>query len=129
MKTLNRAMLIGHLAADPELRETKSGKTVCSFALATNRFLKSDGEKQEIADFHKIIAWGKLGEICAEHLSKGMAVYVDGRIINRSFEDKDGKRHYVTEIVLDGLNMLTSKKSGVGEQKVEVKAMPGMVAA
>jgi len=121
MRSLNRAMLIGHIAADPELRQTKDGLSVANFPLATNHFVKGDnGEKREFADFHRIIAWGKLGEICEEYLKKGMAVYVDGRIVNRSFDDKEGKKHYRTEIIAETLNILTWKRGKSGKGEIEI---------
>jgi single-strand DNA-binding protein len=115
-------MLIGHLAADPELRQTKSGHTVVNFPVATNRvFRNEDGSKKEIVDFHRILAWNKLGEICGEYLHKGQAIYLEGRLTNHSFDDNDGKKHFRTEIVADGLNILTWKKnkSGNGEIGIE----------
>ena len=122
MRSLNRVMLIGHLAADPELRQTKSGHTVTTFPVATNRFSKSEsGEKRSIADFHRVVAWEKLGEICSDYLQKGMAVYLDGRIVNSSYEDKNGVRQYRTEIMADGLNILTWKKSRNGVDEVAIE--------
>lgn len=119
-------MLIGHLAADPELRQTRNGNSVANFPLATNRkALNEEGKKQEIADFHRIIAWRGLADVSEKILKKGMAVFVEGRIINHSFEDKDGNRHYRTEIVADNLNLLTSKKSKKGMQEVGIEDMPG----
>ena len=112
MRTLNRVTLIGHLAADPEIRQTKSGIAVATFAVATNRGVKkNDGEKRETADFHRIVAWRGLAEVCAQYIVKGSAVYLEGHIINNSFEDKDGNKHYKTEIVADRVDILTWKKS------------------
>lgn len=117
-------MLIGHLAADPELRQTKTGHTVTTFPLATNRLSKTeDGEKRSIADFHRVVAWEKLGEICSNYLQKGMAVYLDGRIINSSYEDKNGVRQFKTEIMADGLNILTWRKSKNGLNEVAIEDM------
>lgn len=115
-------MLIGHLAADPEIRQTKTGHTVTTFPVATNRLSKSgNGEKRNIADFHRIVAWEKLGEICSNYLQKGMAIYLDGRIVNSSYEDKSGVRQYRTEIMADGLNILTWKKSKNGLNEVAIE--------
>lgn len=122
MRSLNRVMLIGHLAADPEIRQTKTGHTLTTFPVATNRLSKSqDGEKKSIADFHRIVAWEKLGEICSNYLHKGMAVYLDGRIVNSSYEDKKGVRQYRTEIMADGLNILTWRKSKNGLNEVAIE--------
>jgi len=117
-------MLIGHLAADPELRQTKSGKAVANFPLATNRLVKSEeGKKQEVADFHRVVAWSKLAEICSQYLIKGMAVFIEGRLTNTSFDDKDGVRHFRTEIVADTLNILTPKKSRDGVEELDIKVV------
>ncbi len=124
MRSLSRVMLIGHLAADPELRQTKSGKAVANFPLATNRLVKSEeGKKQEVADFHRVVAWSKLAEICSQYLIKGMAVFIEGRLTNTSFDDKDGVRHFRTEIVADTLNILTPKKSRDGVEELDIKVV------
>lgn len=128
MRSLNRVMLIGHLAADPELRQTKNGHTVVSFPMATNRVLNSkDGTKRELVDFHRVLAWNKLAEICNQYLVKGMAVYVEGRLANHSFDDKDGNKHFRTEIVSDELNILTWKKSKAGKPEIGIEEMPGTI--
>ena len=122
MRSLNRVMLIGHLAADPELRQTKSGHTVVNFPIATNRvFRNEDGSKREAVDFHRILAWNKLADICGEYLHKGMAIYLEGRLANHSFDDNDGKKHFRTEIVADGLNILTWKKNKSGNSEIGIE--------
>ena len=121
MRSLNRMMLIGHLAADPDFRTTGSGVTVATFPVATNRdWRSSDGEKKEAVDYHKVVAWRNMADICAQHLVKGSPVYVDGRLQNSSYEDKDGKKCFSTEIVLDRLNVLVYKKKKDGVE-VNVK--------
>ena len=108
-------MLIGHLAANPDLKKTESGISVATFPLATNRDWKtSDGEKKEAVDYHKIVAWRKLADVCAQHLVKGSPVYIAGRLQNTSYEDKEGKKHFGTEIVLDELNVLVYKRGKAG---------------
>lgn len=122
MRSLNRVMLIGHLAADVDFRETKSGLAVANFPVATNHIIREkDGKKREIVDFHKIVAWGKLGDICNEYLEKGTAVYLDGRLVNRSFEDKKGNRHFRTEVIADCINILTWAKGRSGEEEVGIQ--------
>lgn len=122
MRSLNRVMLIGHLAADPEKRLTTTGKTVVNFPLATNRdWHDSEGKKQQATDFHRVIAWQKLGEICDTHLKKGSAICVEGRLSNRSYEDKEGKTRYITEIVSDDVNIFTWKKSRDGAEEVNME--------
>lgn len=117
-------MLIGHLAADVEFRETKSGLAVANFPIATNyQIRENNGKKRESVDFHRVVAWGGLAEICSEYLAKGMAVYLDGRIMNRSFEDKDGNRHFRTEIVADNVNILTWKDGKKGEKEVGIESI------
>ena len=126
MRSLNRVMLIGHLAADVEMRQTKNGHTVVNFPLATNYIAKNeDGSKRELTDFHRVIAWNGFGQMCGQYLKKGMAVYLEGRLLNRSFDDKEGKRHYKTEVVAEDLNILTWKKVKTG-QEVGIEAMPGV---
>lgn len=122
MRSLNRVMLIGHLAADPEMKQTKNGHTVVNFPVATNRiFRNEDGTKREVVDFHRVLAWDKLGEICGSYLVKGMAVYMEGRLANRSFDDSEGKKHFRTEIVVDELNILTWKKNKAGKGEIGIE--------
>lgn len=108
-------MLIGHLAANPELKKAESGISIATFPVATNRdWRTSDGEKKEAVDYHKVVAFRKLADICVQHLVKGSPVYISGRLQNSSFDGNDGKKHFVTEIVLDELSILVYKKSKEG---------------
>ena len=105
--SLNKAMVIGNLTRDPELRKTTSGQSVCSFAVATNRvYTDASGQKKDQPDYHNIVAWGKLGEICAQYLVKGKKVYIDGRMQTRDWEGQDGQKKYRTEIVAENMIML-----------------------
>lgn len=98
---LNKAMVFGNLTRDPELRSTPSGQQVCSFGIATNRvFKKPDGQKGEQTEFHNVVAWGRLGETCAQYLRKGSSAYVEGRLQTRNWE-KDGVKQYKTEIIAE----------------------------
>ncbi|MBW1929275.1 MAG: single-stranded DNA-binding protein [Deltaproteobacteria bacterium] len=107
MASVNKVILIGNLGADPELRYTPSGRAVATFNLATKeQWTTKEGEKGERTEWHRVVAWGKLGEICGEYLHKGKQVYVEGRIQTRSWEDKDGNRRYTTEIVAKTMQML-----------------------
>jgi single-strand DNA-binding protein len=110
-KSLNKVMLIGNLGKDPELRYTPSGVAVATFTIATNESWKDqDGNLQERTEWHTIVAWRKLAEICAEWLKKGKKIYIEGRIQTRSFDDKNtGAKRYVTEIVADNMIMLDSR--------------------
>ena len=111
MKSLNRVQLIGNLTRDPELRYTPSGKPVCTFGLATNRSWNTDsGEKHEETEFHKIVAWNKLGELCSQFLVKGRKVYVEGRLQTRKWKTQEGQDRETTEIVIDDMILLDSKK-------------------
>jgi len=104
-------MLIGNLTRDPNLRFTPNGTAVCSFGLATNRsWTSSDsGEKQERVDFHNVVAWGKLAEICGQLLHKGDKTYVEGRIQTRDWKTEDGAERRITEIVIDNMMLLSSR--------------------
>lgn len=115
-KSLNKVMLIGNLGKDPELRYTTSGVAVATFSLATNEAWKDqDGNLQERTEWHNIVAWRKLAEICGEWLKKGKKIYVEGRIQTRSYDDKNtGAKKYVTEIVADNIIMLDSKPGTEG---------------
>lgn len=107
MASLNRATLIGNLTRDPEFKTTPTGQSVVSFAVATNRaWLDVNRQKQEKADFHNIVAWGKLAEICNQYLKKGRKVFIEGRIQTRDWQGQDGVKRYRTEIVADNMIML-----------------------
>jgi single-strand DNA-binding protein len=113
-RSLNRVQLIGNLTRDPELRYTPQGTAVCTFGLATNRSWTTDnGDKKEEAEYHKIVAWNKLGELCSQLLSKGRKVYVEGRLSTRSWTGQDGVQKTTTEIVIDDMIILDSRKEGV----------------
>lgn len=121
MKSLNRVTLLGHLVANPDLKSTKSGKQVASFALATNNeWYDHDGELQRSVDFHRIVAWEKLADITGRFLSKGCPVLLEGRLTNRSYEGKDKMRHYITEVVVNNLHLLQWKKEN---NSVEAKEL------
>ncbi|HPS40720.1 MAG TPA: single-stranded DNA-binding protein [Candidatus Woesebacteria bacterium] len=112
-RSLNKVMLIGNLTRDPNLRYTPNGTAVASFGIATNRsWTPADGgDKQERVDFHNIVAWSKLAEICGQLLHKGDKVYVEGRIQTRDWKTESGEVRKVTEIIIDNM-MLLSNKSG-----------------
>jgi len=109
-RSLNKAELIGNLTRDPELRYTPAGAAVCTFGLATNRQWTIDsGEKKEDVEFHRIVAWNKLAELCAQLLSKGRKVYVEGRLQTRKWSGQDGQERTTTEIVINDMIILDSK--------------------
>jgi|SRR6056300_1114785 len=105
--SVNKATLIGNLTKDPELRQTPNGTSVCSFTVATNHSWKdANGAKQEKPEYHNIVAWGKLAEICGNYLTKGRKVYLEGRIQTRDWEGEDGIKRYRTEIIAENMVML-----------------------
>ncbi len=109
-RSLNRVQLIGNLTRDPELRYTPSGSAVCTFGLATNRSWTTDaGEKREEVDFHKIVSWNKLAELCSQFLTKGRKVYVEGRLSTRNWTAQDGAQKTTTEVIIDDMILLDNK--------------------
>jgi len=105
---LNRATILGRLTQDPELKNLPSGQSVCTFSVATNRtWTDNQGQKQEQAEFHNIVMWGKLAEVAAQYLKKGGKVYLEGRLQTRSWDGDDGKKRYRTEIVANNMIMLS----------------------
>lgn len=125
-RSLNRVQLIGNLTRDPELRYTPNGTAVCSFGLATNRgWTTESGEKHEEAEFHRIVAWNKLAELCSQFLVKGRKVYLEGRLSTRNFTAQDGTAKSITEIVISDMILLDSKKQESDiEEEVEKKEEP-----
>lgn len=116
-KSLNKVQLIGNLTRDPELRYTPSGSAVCTFGIATNRTWTTDtGEKHDEADFHNIVAWNKLAEICSQLLSKGRKAYVEGRLSTRTFTGQDGQQKTRTEVIIDDMIILDNKGTGPSTQ-------------
>jgi len=107
MAGINKAILVGRLGKDPEIRYTPSGTAIANFTMATSENYKDkDGQKQERTEWHRIVAFGKLAEICGEYLAKGKQVYIEGRIQTRSWDDKEGNKKYMTEIVANTMQML-----------------------
>ena len=99
MKSINKVTLIGHCGKQPEVRYTQSGAPVANFSLATNEsWTSKTGERQDTTEWHRIVAWGKLAEICQEYVHKGSYLYIEGKIQTRSYDDRDGVKRYITEI-------------------------------
>ena len=110
---LNKAMIIGNITRDPETRSTANGQPVTSFSVATNlTWTDQSGQKQQKAEFHNIVAWRKLAEICGQYLKKGSKVYIEGRLQTSDWTGQDGNKRYKTEIVADNMIMLDSKGGG-----------------
>ena len=113
MADFNQAIILGNLTKDPELRSTTSGQSVTSFSVATNRrWTNKDGQQQEDTEFHNVVAWGKLAEICAQILYKGRKVLVSGRLQTRNWEAPDGSKRFTTEIVADNVSALGPSRGG-----------------
>jgi len=124
---LNKAMLIGNVTQDPESRTTPQGQNVCSFSVATNfSWTDQSGQKQSRAEFHNIVAWRKLADICSQYLKKGKKVYIEGRLQTRNWEGNDGVKRYRTEIVADNMIMLSGGPgtggAGAADQPAKVDA-------
>ena len=128
-------MLIGNMTRDPEMRYTPQGTAVCTFGIATNSSWTNDaGEKKENVEFHNIVAWNKLAEICAQLLKKGRKVFVEGRLSTRSWQGQDGTQKQRTEVVINDMLILDKKEAGEGvgveipEATVEAQISPEEVA-
>ncbi|MDO8496948.1 MAG: single-stranded DNA-binding protein [bacterium] len=125
-RSLNRAILIGNLTRDPELKYTPAGTAVCTFGVATNRsWTTQDGQTKEETQYHRIVAWQKLAELCGKLLTKGRKVYLEGRITYRTFTGKDGQQRSITEIVLDDFIVFSDGKRVMSDEKpVEKTSTP-----
>jgi len=121
-RSLNKVTLIGNLTRDPELRYTPQGTAVCTFGLATNRQWTTDsGEKKEDAEFHRLVAWNKLAEICSQLLKKGRKIYVEGRLQTRSWQGQDGSQRSTTEVVVSDMILLDSRRDdGIGGESFDI---------
>ncbi len=127
MRGVNKVTIIGNVGSDPEMKYTASGQAVANFSVATNeKWTGKDGEKHERTEWHRIVAWGRLAEICGQYLSKGKPVYVEGSIRTRSWEDKEGNTKYTTEINARDLQLLGSpqESQGGGQSPVQEKDSP-----
>lgn len=112
MRGFNRAIIAGNATRDPELRTTPNGQSVTSFGVATNRRFKSaSGENQDSVEFHNVVAWGKLAEICGQYVKKGTPILIEGRLQTRSWEGQDGAKRQTTEIVAENMVLLGQKEA------------------
>lgn len=118
MMSLNRAQVIGNLTRDPELRTTATGQSVVNLGVATNRrYTDKNGQQVDQAEFHNVVAWGKLADIASQYLAKGRRVYVEGRLQTREWEGQDGSKRRTTEIVAENLIMLDRASGGAGPSR------------
>lgn len=117
-RSLNKVMLIGNLTRDPELRYTPTGAAVCTIGLATNRYWTTEsGEKKEETEFHRVVAWNKLAELCSQLLTKGRKVYVEGRLRTNTWQAQDGSQKNSTEIVIEDMIILDSRRPVPGAEE------------
>jgi len=120
---LNKAMIIGNVTRDPEVRQTASGASVATFSVATNFFWNDPaGNRQERVEFHNIVAWRKLAEICGQYLRKGSKVYLEGRLQTRDWVGKDGVKRYSTEIIAENMIMLDKAGNNGGAPRQPFQA-------
>jgi single-strand DNA-binding protein len=116
MSSVNKVIFVGNLTRDPELRHTSNKKAVCVIGLATNRnWVDENGEKHEEPEYHRLVAWDKLAEVCHQYLKKGRKIYAEGRLQTRSYTGQDSVEKYATEIVLERMEMLDSMPQDVKE--------------
>jgi len=112
---VNKVILVGHLGADPDMRYTPSGQGVCELRLATSEsWNDKNGQRQERTEWHRIVVWGKRAEVCSKYLAKGRQVFVEGRIQTRTYDDKDGNKRYITEIIANDVQFLGGGREGGG---------------
>ena len=125
MNSLNKAQIIGNLTREPELKKTQTDQSVCTLGVATNRYwTDSSGNKKDEAEYHNVVCWGKLAEICAEYLKKGTKVFFEGRLQTRQWEDEGGIKHYRTEIVAQDMIILSPKGDKAFSAEPEVAPDP-----
>jgi single-strand DNA-binding protein len=120
MRSVNKVILIGNLTRDPEMRQTPNGQQVCTFGIATNRqWVAKDGGKHNSAEFHELVAWAKLAEICGKYLKKGKLIYVEGYLKTRIWDTPEGIRRHKTEIIVQDMIMLEKRADDAGNVELE----------
>jgi single-strand DNA-binding protein len=123
--SVNKVILVGRLGQDPEARFTQGGTAVTNLRLATNESWKDQsGQRQERTEWHSVVAWGKLAEICSQYLSKGRQVYIEGRLQTRSWQDREGNKRYTTEVRADNMVMLGGGRSEEGQAAPAAQPAP-----
>ncbi len=122
--SVNKVILLGRLGQNPELKYTPSGAAVCQFSLATSENWMKDGQKQEKTEWHRIVVWGKLAELCNQYLQKGRQVYLEGRLQTRSWDDKNGQKRYTTEINAATIQFIGDKGAGAGAGAQDQRSAP-----
>src|SRR3990172_9627568 len=115
MRSVNKVILIGNLTRDPEMRQTPNGQQVCTFGIASNRqWVAKDGEKHSSAEFHELVAWARLAEICGTYLKKGKLIYIEGYLKTRTWDTPEGIRRHKTEVIIQDMIMLEKRPAGQG---------------
>jgi single-strand DNA-binding protein len=123
--SLNKVMIIGRLGQDPELKYTPGGAAVCNFSVATSEsWTDKAGQKQEKTEWHRIVVWGKLAELCNQYLAKGRQAFIEGKLQTRSWEDKEGQKKYTTEIMANTVQFLDSKQTAGASMGAEKNTAP-----
>lgn len=113
MRSVNKVILIGNLTRDPDMRQTPNGQQVCTFGIATNRqWMAKDGGKHSSAEFHELVAWARLAEICGKYLKKGKLIYVEGYLKTRAWDTPEGIRRHKTEVIVQDMIMLEKRPDG-----------------
>lgn len=128
-RSVNMAIIIGNLTRDPEMRYTPGGHAVTSFAVATNRSWLAEGQAKEEVEYHNVVAWNKLAELCSQMLAKGRKVYIQGRLQTRSWDDASGVKKYKTEIVAEEMLVLEGRKDKDGALPEEEKPVEAVAPA
>jgi len=131
MRSINKVVIIGNVTRDPQIKTTPNGQTMATFGIATNRdWVTKDGQDHSSAEFHDVVAWSRLAELCSQHLKKGKLVYVEGYLKTRSWEDESGTKKFRTEVVIHDMIMLDRRStaesftSKEGEQPYQSEALP-----
>ncbi len=119
--SVNKVILLGRLGQDPEIRYTQNGSSVCQFSLATSENWKDrNGEKQEKTEWHRVVVWGKIGELCNQYLSKGRQVYLEGKLQTRQWEDKSGNKRYTTEVNASSVQFIGGNSQDTSDSKPQM---------
>jgi single-strand DNA-binding protein len=122
---VNKVILVGRLGADPDMRYTPSGQGVCELRVATSEsWNDKNGQRQERTEWHRVVVWGKRAEICSKYLSKGRQVYIEGRIQTRNYDDKEGNKRYITEVIANDVQFLGGGREGGGREKSDEAPPP-----
>lgn len=121
-RSINKVTLLGNLTRDPELKYTPTGAPVCTFGVATNRsWTTAEGQTKEETQFHRITAWHKLAELCSKLLTKGRKIYLEGRLVYRSYTGKDGQQRSITEIIMDDFIVFSDSRRTAGTEEIPVE--------